>query len=51
MRVLVLLACVALAAAQDGCGPLQRLKIKHQWSEIFAAGATREEFSREFWTE
>jgi len=47
MKVLiVLMACLAYAAAE--CGPLQRLKVKHQWAEAYSGhGLTREKLGRE----
>nr|UCK81455.1 haemoglobin A5 chain [Arenicola marina] len=49
MKVLiVLMACLAYAAAE--CGPLQRLKVKHQWAEAYGShGLHREELGREMW--
>lgn len=50
MRVLIVFACfVAMAAAE--CGPLERLKVKHQWATIYSKDAEREHFAREFWQE
>nr|CAJ32741.1 haemoglobin A2c chain precursor [Arenicola marina] len=51
MKVLiVLMACLAYVAAD--CGPLQRLKVKHQWVQVYSGhGYEREAFGREVFLE
>lgn len=48
--LIVLVACVAYVAAD--CGPLQRIKVKHQWSEAYGSTAEqREHFGTDMWIE
>lgn len=47
--LLVFVACLTYAAA-TGCGPLERLKVKSQWDEVYGATAQqREELGAEIW--
>jgi len=43
LLAVVLSVCLAYVAA-DECGPLERFKVKHQWSEAFGEGHHRVEF-------
>lgn len=41
----VVALCLGYAAAEGGCDPLQRFKIKHQWHDAFGTGHKRLEFA------
>jgi hemoglobin-like flavoprotein len=48
--LLVFVLCLAYAAA-TGCGPLERLKVKSQWEEVYGStAAMRETLGTEVWT-
>lgn len=48
--LLVVLGLAAVASATHECGPLQRLKVKHQWGYVYGSGGIhREELSRAVW--
>lgn len=47
---LAVVLCVCLAQAlADECGPLQRFKIKHQWTEAFGGTHERIDFGLKLW--
>jgi len=42
MKLLVVaVAVLVVAVSADECGPLQRLKVKHQWYEAYGHGHDR----------
>lgn len=49
--LLILLGLVAVVFAGEGCGPLQRLKMKSQWAQVYKYGSEREHFGLEVWKE
>lgn len=50
MKVLAVVLCVCVAQAfGSGCDPLQRFKVKHQWSEAFGTAHHRVEFALKLW--
>jgi len=46
---LAVVLCVCVAQAYADCGPLQRFKVKHQWSEAFGGSHHRIEFGLKLW--
>jgi len=40
---------VAVSGSADDCGPLQRLKVKHQWYEAYGHGKDRITLGLKIW--
>jgi hemoglobin-like flavoprotein len=50
--VLTVVLCVCVAQAYgSGCDPLQRFKVKHQWTEAFGSAHSRVEFALKLWNQ
>lgn len=51
MKILLvlLLGVVGAMADHHECGPLQRLKVKQQWSQAYGVGEHREDFNTAVW--
>lgn len=48
LAVLVVLGLTASALATE-CGPLQKIKVKHQWADVYDVGHDREAFATAVW--
>jgi len=46
---LVLCGLMAVAMAETGCGPLERLMVKQQWAEVYGEGNHRLDFTTAVW--
>ena len=47
--VLVVAMVTVVTAVNNGCGPLQILKVKNQWEKAYGVGRMRDDFGLAIW--